>query len=361
MTMKRREYLAGTGAVTTGALTAGCMDIFGGGGDTRTIRITMGPGGFQGIVVDYLTNRTSILRDNITSAGDYEVEIQPSWEGSALFAAGGPDFSSIGPFEAAKLAAERDLELSANAKVAPNYVSWFTAAGGPYDPAESGSVQASIDRMYEDGARHGHGSWGSGHVAADMYINQEVYGHTFEEGGDLDVVTADYASIPQLIINGELDTGASWFIANTQQVQDPPQLAHLYACYSAVEENDLGVNALNAWTTTQEFAEDHAPAVEAYVESWQEGMDWLFGDPMGIVMENEDYWEQINSETEAEARWAVEWGLLGEHDIDFPVVFEDNSMSDDWIEANRTFVDNAASIGEVTEDWRDYIEYNNVL
>jgi hypothetical protein len=359
--MKRRNYLTGTGFVAASAL-AGCAGITGNGNnDTRTIRITMGPGGFQGMVVDYLTNQTSILRDNIESAGDYDVQIQPSWEGSTLFASGGPDFSSVGPFEAAKLAAERDLELSVNAKVAPNYVSWFTRAGGPYDPAETGSVQASIDRMYEDGARHGHGSWGSGHVAADKYINREVYGHTFEEGGELDVVTTDYSSIPQLIVDEELDSGANWFYANTQQVQDPPQLAHLYACYSAVRDNDLGVNALNAWTTTQEFADTHSAALEAYLESWQEGIDWLFDDPMGTVMGDEDYWDQINAETEEEARWSVEWALLGEHDIDFPVVFDDISMSDDWLASNETFIDNAASIGEVTEDWRDYINYNSVL
>lgn len=372
----RRSYikqLGVTGAVFgTGAL-AGCTggqsgsegdgDQSGtdGSGETRTIRITMGPGGFQGPVVDYIANQTSVLQDRIENAGDYSVEIQPSWEGASLFASGGPDFAGIGPLEAAELGSERDLELAVNAKVAPNFVTWWVENGGPYDPEETGSVQASIDKMYADGARHAHGSWGSGHVAADKYIHQEVFGHTFEEGGDLDVVTSSYSAIPQLIMDGELDSGAGWFNTNTQQVQDPPGLTSLYTCVDTVRNNDLGTNTLNAWTTTQEFAENNPEAVQAFVEAWQEGMNWLFDAPMERFQESEDYREQIQAETVEEAEWSVEWALLGGHDTEFPVVYEDVSMGDEWIESNKEFIDNAAALGQVSEDWQDHISYRQVL
>lgn len=361
--ISRRKYVEGIGMASVAGL-AGCIGGNGGSqGETRTIRVTMGPGGFQGIVVDYLTNRTSILEDRITGAGDYDIVVQPSWEGATLFASGGPDFSTVGPLEAAKLASERDLQLSVNAKVAPNYICWYVQNGGEYDPSNTGSVQATVDKLYEDGARHGQVGWGLGHINAEQYILQELFGKEFGPDTDmsLEVVNTNFSTIPQMIVEGELDSGANYFLASETQAQEEPGMTPLWSDNDIISENDLGVNALNGWTTTQQFANDHAPALEAFLEAWQEGMTWLFEDPMGIVMDNEDYWEQINASNEQQARWAVEWGMLGEHATSNPVVYEDISMSDSWISSSEKFVNAVADLGQVTPDWQDYLEYNPVL
>jgi hypothetical protein len=179
------------------------------GGEATDVNITLAPTGWQGIVMDHIHNETNILADAMPSG--YAPNVQKSWEGAALFASGGPDFSTMSAFEASRLGVERGIDLAAVGKLAPLFMGWWTLKGSEFDPANSGSVQSSIDMLANQNAQVGIGSWAGGDVPGYTTVLDSVYGYTFREGSDNDfnTVTADYNAVPQLMIEGQLEAGGT--------------------------------------------------------------------------------------------------------------------------------------------------------
>ena len=387
-TRTRRRFLKTTGVGSLGVLTtiAGCSsegdggDGDGGEGDggdggpttsgdggsttsqeLQEVNITLPAWGFQGIMMDHIVDDTNILADKMESAG-YKANVQKSWEGAALFASGGPDFSTMSSFAASRLGVERSQDLAVVARIAPLFMGWWAAKGGEYDPANTGSTQASMDALVENSATTAVGSWAGGDVPSYTITIDSQYGYTFtEEDNDFNTVTADYFAIPQLMMEGEVAAGGTSPIHGVSRHLDDngdPQHVELFQCAQVLEDVGIGVPTLYSLTTTQEFVSNNRGAAQAYVQAWYEGMQWLNEDPMGRVMEDQSaHFQQLGVETEAQAQYLVDWGVNLSLDNEFPYNYADVELTDSAIEEDRNFLQTAAERGFIPENWSDRVEF----
>jgi len=328
------------------------------------VNITLAPSGFQGIMMDHITEDTDILANAMEAAG-YQANVQRSWEGAALFAAGGPDISTMSSLEAARLGAERDVDLAVFGKAAPLFKGMWVARGGPYDPESTGSAQATIDSIVEDEATMGIGSWAGGEIPGHMAAFSSEFDTTFsQEQSDFDVVTADYAAIPQLILDGDLaigDASPVHGVARNLDENGTPQHREVFNCAEILESNDIGIPLLNSLTTNQSFIEDNRGAAAAFLQAWHEGMAWLFEDPIGrIMMDEENHFEQLAISTESQAQYIVDWGINMEMDNEYPIVYQDQELDDSFISADRGFINRVAELGVAPESWEDNVVYEKL-
>lgn len=356
--ISRRGWLQAVGASGIAAL-AGCSS--GDGSTSNEVNITLAPDGFQGIMMDYITTETNILADEMESAG-YQANVQRSWEGAALFASGGPDISTMSSLEAARLGAERDLDLTVFGRVAPLFKGMWVSRGGSYDPESTGGAQATIDAVVEDNATVGIGSWAGGEIPGYMAAFNAEFGYTFsQEQSDFNAITADYAAIPQLMLDGDLaigDASPVHGIARHLDESGTPQHREVFNCAALLEANNIGIPLLNSLTTNQSFMEENEEAAAAFLRAWHEGMAWLFEDPMGRIMSDEETrLEQLAVTTEDQAQYIVDWGVNMSMDNEYPIVYEDQELTDSFIEEDRGFINRVAELGVAPENWEENVNY----
>ncbi len=300
-------------------------------------------------MMDHIANDTNILADEMEAAG-YQANVQRSWEGAPLFAAGGPDISTMSSLEAARIGAERDLDLAVFGRVAPLFKGMWVPRGGQYDPESTGGAQATIDAIAEDSATVGIGSWAGGEIPGYMAAFNTEFGYTFsQEQSDFNAITADYSAIPQLMLDGDLaigDASPVHGIARHLDESGTPQHREVFNCAATLEANDIGIPLLNSLTTNQSFLEENEEAAAAFLRAWHEGMAWLFEDPMGRIMSDEEgHFEQLAVTTEAQAQYIADWGINMSLDNEYPIVYEDQELTDSFIEEDRGFINRVAELG----------------
>jgi hypothetical protein len=349
----------------------------GNGGDSSgsqesrtTVRLLLAPTGFQGIIMDYLANDTEILSDYFSDE-DLEVEVSRSWEGAAIFTSGGADFETFGSLEAAKLAGERDIPLAVNANLAPQIMQVVGERGGPYDPANSGSPQASMDRLAEQQDVFALGGWGGGTGIMMPMIVQEAFGYTFtdDESSDFENIrTAEYSAVPPLVENGDVAMGtsspihgASPFMAPAEYTGEEPTVTSLYGCGSIVAELE-GFNApqLNSWTCSQEYASQYPGSPRGVVRAFSDGLAWLYEDPIGRIEGDDEHLNQLGLENMDQAQYVLDWGINLSLDNELPVIYEDIELTDQFIEEDKNFLRTAQDVGFLTEGWEENLDYRQV-
>lgn len=376
----RRQYLQYAGSAIVGTTLAGCSGGDGGDGDSgdggsgdggnsgattdekerEKVRMVLSPFGFAGIIYDQMLNETDRLSTRMDEAG-YEVEAKESWEGSALFAAGGPDFTDMGAIEAATLATERDLDLAVNGRMASYFTGWLVKNGGPYDTETTGGVEASVKKIADEG-KFAIGSWGGGDVQAYHVLMNERYGLRFAENdSDFEVVTADYFALPGLVTDGKVaaTSTAPHYGAASMFASDPPKLESLFYTSDMLTEMGYGPSMINSWTCTQEFAEGNPEAVQALVGAWQETVKDFYSRPYELATEGK-YMEMLAVENETQAEWLIDWGVKNEYDYGTPVLYRDTKLTDDRISKEKKFIDASAELGFVAKDWNDRLEFRTV-
>jgi hypothetical protein len=316
------------------------------------------------MVADHILEDTDILQTEMEERG-YSAEILRSWEETALFASGGPDFSFMSVLEATRLSSERGMDLAAFGRIAPMFMGWWVEKGGPYDPADIGGAQATMDKIVNDGANVGIGSWAGGHVPVDQIGIGEAYDYTFsEDENEFETVTADYIAIPQLVLQGDLDVGSTapiFGVALHLDDNGEPRHREVFNGAGLLDELGIGVPPFNNFITTQGFMDENEGAAEALLHAWHQGMSWLNDDPMGRVMEDEqDHFEQIGVENEAQAQYVIDWGVDMNMDNDYPYNYVDVEYTDDRVEGERNFLDQAQQRGFVPEGWGDRLTHVQV-
>lgn len=371
---RRRDFVKLAGASVVGTSLAGCLggqdgdggDGDGGGGATtqmsepEVVRMILSPFGMTGIIYDQMLNATNRLEDRLNDAG-YTVEAKESWENVALFASGGPDFGDMGPIEAATLGSERDLKLATNGRMVSFFPSWLVKNGGPYDTDNTGSVEASVQKIADEG-KFAIGSWGGGDVQVYPAIMQDRFGLDFaEEGGDFEIVTADYFALPSLAADGEVAgiSTAPQYGAAAMFASDEPVLEELFWTADLMRDMGFGTGILNSWVTTQEFANENPEAVEAVVGAWEDTVTDFNSRPYELATQQK-YMEMMAAETEEQARWLVDWGVKNEYTYETPVLFEDSTLTQDRIEGERKLIDRSAELGFISSDWEDHLEFRTV-
>lgn len=362
-TYRRRSFLKGVAGVGAAGALAGCLGSLtgGDGGDGTDANLALAPDGMLGIVMDYVLNETDIMDSAMADAG-YQLNVQESWEDAPLFAAGGQDFSTMSSLEACQLANQRDMDLVVFGRIHPMYMGWWVRTGSDYDPNEAGGVGAAIDRVVEDQALVGVGAWNGGDIPAEALSLQEVHGYEFSEDGDFNVTTADYVAIPTLVEQGDLDVGSSSPEHGAARflVNDPPELTPLFNGVDYPLENGLGAPQLNSLITSREYADENEGAMEALVSSLEEGFEWYKEDPIGITTGSDEYIEMLGAQNADEAEYIVRWGVLKEYDFETGMLFDTISLTDDFIEVDRGFLEQATDIGFLQDGWQDRVEFRTV-
>lgn len=369
--MKRRDIVTRTGAIAAGALVAGCLG--GGGGnegdgngttatpttgqtDLTDITIVMAPGKFPDIAMHQINTESDILEKEMTEAG-YNHSVKKTFSGGSLFASGKAQISAVGPIEATQMATERGFDLVHHAKVAPNYQGWYVNADSDYTVEAAGSQQAAVDKIAEDQATVAHGSWGGGHVLADKYVHAFHFDHTFaEEGGDFKVVTLDYSAIPKAIAENRVPVGVTFGTRAAPQLMNG-DIVNLYNHQEIIKSNDLGENTLNCWTTKKSFSDEEPEAIGALFRAWKQGVDRVFKNPVEIATSNDVYQEMLEVNNKKQAKWAAEWALTDKHGYEHGQLYDDPTITDEWVSDNEKFLNKGVDIDIVPEDWSDHVTF----
>lgn len=328
--------------------------------ELQEVRLTVSPFGFDGIIYDQMVNKTNRLENRMNDAG-YTATSKESWENAALFAAGGPDFTNIAELEAASLAAERDLQLATVGQTISNFVGWITRTGNRFDPEESGSLKNSVELIANEG-RLGIGSWGGGDVPAEKVILQDQYGLSLDEDqGDFDVVTADYFALPQLVTEGEVAavSTAPQYGAPSPFMGDDPSLKGLFWIADMLDELGYGPRAINGWTTTQQFVDENQRAVEAIVRAQEETVSDFLGRPYELSTQD-TYMEYITAGNEDQAQFLVDFCVKNEYSFESSLVYEDVALDQETIEKQTQYLDRAAELGTIPENWGEFLNLVNI-
>lgn len=370
----RRTFLTKAGAASIGVTAlAGCSgngDNGGGGGGGTTgtageeltqVNMVMPGTGFQGIMMNHVLDE-GIMEEEMNQRG-YTMNLQESFEGAALFASGGPDFTTMSTFEAARLAAERDMKLSSFGRVAPNFMGWWAEKGGELDPANTGSAQASVDALANSDKKLGIGSWAGGHVPPDAMIMDRIFGgYDFsQDNSDFNVVTASYGAIPKLVVQGDLAAGSTSPVHGVaRQLNDngKPMLTELFNAAAILDENGYGVPLLNSLTTHQKFMDDNKGACTALLQAWTRGMQWLNKDPMGRIMKNpEKNFELIHVNNKAQAEYMINWGVDMSLDNEYPYNYAEPAWTDTTIQDDKKFLATAHDAGFIPDGYKDRLSW----
>lgn len=367
--IQRRTFLK-TGALTSAGLVgglAGCTGgdgggSDGGGGSSKRVRIAAAPLGLLTLPWTQHVEANDIFADAMESAGYSDYNVQWTWEEKVLGASGQADIiATIGSIEAARIGPERELEVAVNAAgMLTQYQGWVVEAGGDYDPEVAGSQQAAMDAVVDDNARVGIGSWAGGHIPPDQIIIQENWGYDFTEDGDFNVITSDYATLGQLLENGELD------VAVTGPPLHAPQLMEGGFDTTAIyweprELENLGFLqtnfALANVVTTQSFADDHEAATKAFMDSMQQGLQWMADQDIQNLELSDEAIQSLSAQDLEEARFILDWAY---NFYEQPLTPADFELTDTYIEADKEALSQAEEIGQIPSNWQDWLTYNQV-
>jgi hypothetical protein len=385
----RRSVLKASAAAGTGLIgtTAGCTSSSDEGGDSSddsddsggsssgsqstkdTVQLILAPTGFQAIIMDYLNSDTDIYSNSFNDA-DLEVEVAKSWEGAAIFTSGGADFGTLGSLEAAQLAGERDLPLAVNANMAPQFMNINCAIDGAYDPDNTGSPQASMDKLAETQDRFALGGWGGGTgIMMPMIVDKAFdYSFTPDESSDFDITTAEYFAIPQLINDGSAVMGTSSplhgaanAMAPAEYTGEEPTIKQAWNTGAIMEATEgFAAPQLNSWTCSKEYADDIPASPETVVQTFQTGIDWFYDDPIGRMESDEEHLKQLNLESLDIGRYVMDWGINLNFDNELPVLYSDIGLDDEFIEKDKRFLGSAQDTGFLSEGWEENLEYRKV-
>jgi ABC-type nitrate/sulfonate/bicarbonate transport system substrate-binding protein len=257
-----------------------------GGGDTgnieaqEVIRFAFAPDPVWNYIVD-----SGILEEKGVEAG-IDINAFQSFDEFGLFAGGNADILSTGSYET-PLLDEQGIETVTFGKYNANKDVFAIAADNPAKTA------ADLDEGCKVAAESTTGNT----VIWSGLVNQ-IDGRTIEEGGDdLELVTADYQVMPQLLSDGEvcaaiLDPVQGTEALRTNQIKalyDGQSASQLYAEEVADDPNHLGVDS-NNFVARKEWFDEHPEEVAFFLDVWQEGMDeWTKNSDQIIADYPEDF------------------------------------------------------------------------
>lgn len=373
----RRSFIkSGIAATGTASLLAGCSGgNGGGGGDTPEVRLTSFPGHTDGVIHTYI-ERNGILEDNMNEAG-YDFTMQNPFEDISIFVSDQSAQVNMGSLEAARLAVRQEVDLAICGHINSIFYSSFVREGSDLDPEVSGGIENSWNIVAEEDRRVGIISWGLGNIPGEQVLLQSQYGLSLqEEGGDFsNVVTADPAAIPNLLVNGDIDVG---MMAPTFSPPGPlyeGEITPMYILSDKMIRDGFGIPHLDGPVFKQSFVDDHPDAVRAYLDALDEAMQWLYESGMDEIPTDEELRSNMNAPNPELSRFQLQWltaWKTGNEVADangdpvvtpeHPTLYDGSYLSDDWIEQNRNYVNNAGENGLIAEEWSedmwgDRIEY----
>lgn len=388
----RRTFLkkAGGGSVAIGSLLAGCAgggdggddgggDGGGGGGNgdggatssQSLTGVTVGYPPWANYIALKHIEDNNILSDHLAEAGYEITELTVTWEELTLFASGQVDFTTtLSDIEGAVLASERELDLTYHGIQAPNYGGWYVRAGSDVDPENTGSLEATIQKLVAEQRPVGFAGWNQGLVWPNALILNDMFDVTYgdPDTADFNMFEADYFALPSLLERGELDMvvdNAPILGMDSFVVRDDNPLTDIFWQQPAMAELGVSPEHLNLgmYATTQEFSDNHEEFVKAFMEAWLVGVEWVHNtDNWDGILSNEQNWEYLTAETEEEARVNLEFSYQMEHSENtHPLAFREIELTDERIQGTEAAIDRMVDLDlPVSENWRDYIEFKSL-
>ncbi|HWM63330.1 MAG TPA: hypothetical protein VNP96_04990, partial [Solirubrobacterales bacterium] len=138
----------------------------------------------------------------------------------------------------------------------------------------------------------------TGNLVIWQSLIDQIDGREIAEGSDdLELVTADYQVMPQLIADGEICGAVLDPVQGTEALRtglikplyDGKSASQLYAEEIAEDPDHLGVNS-NNFVARKEWFDEHPEEVAFFLDVWQEGMDEWSKNSDQIIHDNpEDF------------------------------------------------------------------------
>lgn len=372
----RRRFIKGAGAAGVLAL-AGCTGGDDGGGTTdgelTEVNIVYPP--WPGLpAFNYITEQTDILEEELNERGYTVGKVTRTWDDTTLFMSGEADFMpTAGAAESARMAMEREIELTVHAQAATNYMAWYVREGSDLDPANTGGFVETMQKVTDEERPYGHAGWNQGIVwpnSAIMYDKLDMsYGP--ETDPPLEVQQADFATLPQLLLDEELDIVTNAPPVGTSQllVQDDPGVVPVAWEQIGLQEAGLSPRTLNlgGFTSFTEFSENHEAAIVGWMSAWQQGVEWASNsDNWDDILDDEDNWGPLAAESREEAEINLKFTFAEDPsqepeahtDNPLPVILQDTTLTDERIDDYIEAIEYVETTGALQEgDWRDRLDF----
>lgn len=333
----------------------------GGKGELTTVVIEKTAAGPEAPPYIWALNNGVLFRKG-REAG-YDFQVKQTWKGPSLFASGQLDVAMMAGFESILMAQERDMELSLVAGIARSGSGALTREGGPYDPAKTGGPKASIDKLVEENGTFAHFAWSGGYIPPTRLIIESIYGHKFsQEESSFPVQVVPLATLAPHAAEGNVDmslTGPGLGGQVAKKLKNDV-LTPVFWIPNVLKAEGFGTPPTSKGVVTRRsFAKEHPDAVNAIVETWQEGVDWMYNNKQEIIS-NPAYRDVWGGVSEANAEWMWEWAFdmqSPEQDLDLtvPVVREQPGYDKQAKAKHEKFLNEVAALGFVPENWKDYL------
>lgn len=288
------------------------------------------------------------------------MEFQFTFEDASLFAANQIQFTSMSFVEAARLGVEQDQHFVSYGDIEDVIQGIHVKTGGPYDPENTGSIQATFDKIVEDEALFAIDSWAAGSLPYVQIILEEQYGYTLaEDGGDFNVQTTGYGTMPQLLLRDEIAVGHYAGTSAGQAEFVNGEITTLW-WIATVMQNELGTAPppLASLTGRQSFWEENPKAIHNNLQMWNEGLSW-FRDNADSFPEDPQMQEALNSENAEQAQWILDLVVKGENGAGgTPLLAETPvGLTQEDIDNKKKLIGQMEELGQVPSGWEDHITF----
>jgi hypothetical protein len=323
---------------------------------------------------NYITQQTDILENELNERGYTTGQVSRTWDEVTLFLSGNADIlPTAGGAEAARMAQERELDLTVHAQAATNYMAWYVREGSELDPANTGGFTQTMQKMVDEDWVYGHAGWNQGIVwpnSAIMWDQMEIsYGPTTNP--PLNIRQADYATLPRLLVNEDIDMMTNGPPVGTSNllVQDDPGVVPIKWEQVGLQEAGLSPRTLNlgGFVTATEFSENHEDAIVAWMDAWQQGVEWGRNpDNWDDILDNEDNWGALAADSREEAEINLRFSFaenpaedpMAHTDNPLPVILEDTTLTESRIDDYMEAIEYVEMTGALEEgDWRDRLSF----
>lgn len=345
---------------------AGCIGGNGGGGGLTEVSMVYPPWAGK-LVLDYVQNQTSILPDALEEAG-YTLSVTESWDDTTLFASGQVDFMpTMADIEGAVFGVEREIEVAMHGMASPNYEGLYVRRGSEVDPENTGSVEASIQMMVDEGRPFGHAGYNEGAVWPAAAIFNDRFDLTYVPGeSDFNLQQADWFTLPDLLVNGDVDMVINAPILGMDKflTEDPSPVKDIL--WFQPEMQDIGIPPenlnLGMFGTRLDFSDEHEDFISAFMGAWKQGAEWI-SDPSIYpdILENEDNWSLLTAETRAEAEININFAFQNEHSENLvPLTVRDIELTEEKITQTEGALNKMVELGILNENWSDWVTFKSL-
>lgn len=293
-----------------------------------------------------------------------------TWGDVPAWVSGNADIAQFGALEASRIGPREDQEITVFGKNTPLNFGPMIRIGGDLDPTNTGSVEASVDKIVNDEAKFAIGAWGGADATSYDVAFGSIFDHRFkEQGGDFNVVTAGYFSIGKLVADGQIDVGSSGEGMGAAPQMMNGSVKPLFWLKDIIPRELIGKETKWGFPTMQNIVartnwfDENTRAAEAYFESQKRALAKLHEDPVQVITRSDEYIETMGAGSQREAEFIVNYGIernspLGVPSPEHASVYDTAGMSDEYVQTQRDFLDTVAEVGLTESNWKDFVTHH---